>query len=118
MSNIHVLERSDRGVRVVMHVPIPNINNSVNVSYRTAIINSGRGGTTILKDGDGTAGTISSAEKTSIQSGALYEVTTVLTPDAVPAGSVNAYLDSEYTRVVSEVQAALQQELRYFGATR
>ena len=38
---------------VVMHFPVTNADNDIGVNYRTALINSGLGGTTRLKDGNG-----------------------------------------------------------------
>ena len=50
MSDMHVLEGDGTKWRIVMHFAVPNANNLVNVNYRTALVNSGLGGTTVLAD--------------------------------------------------------------------
>ena len=123
MANAHLLDRvSDSDYRVAVHIAIPNSNNSAGVNYRTALINSGLGGTTVLKDGDGTAGTISSAEKTSILSGAIFEVVTTMRIFTFrnTFGSANwlADADSAITQVTNDTLARLQLILGFYGGTR
>lgn len=119
MANLHILQRSGAEVQVIAHVAIPNSNNAVGVNWRTAIINSGVGGRTSLPDGDGTAGTISAAEKAQIASGAIYEVDATIRPQGVANGApLNAFLDTEFARITAEVQAEFQARLNYYGATR
>lgn len=75
MANWHALTGGPDGnsYQVAYHLPIPNNNNRVGVNHRTALVNSGIGGTTVLPDGDGTDGTISAAEKTQITNGEVFE---------------------------------------------
>ena len=120
MANIHVLRIEGRVVSAVAHVAIPAANNDAGMSYRTAIVRSGMGGTTVLPDGDGTAGTISAAEKSSIQSGALVEVPLRIQLSALPSNGAqrNAFLDALFTAEQTRVQGEAQASLRYYGATR
>ena len=76
MANWHALTGDVNGnsYSIAYHVPIPSANNRSGINYRTALINSGLGGKTSLPDGDGTGGTISATEKTSITTGTLIEV--------------------------------------------
>lgn len=121
MANWHALTGIEDGnaYTIVYHIPIPNSNNRVSVNYRTAIINSGIGGKTILPDGDGTGGTISAAEKSSIQSGALYEhVEPFLTNPGQTLGQLGAAVDARYTALANAANpfvAALANKLAYFG---
>lgn len=122
MANVHVLNNNDADYTVVMHIPIPQSNNTAGVSWQTVVANSGRGGTTILKDGDGTKGTISSAEKAQITSGAIVEVVmtlrlgSFLTP-TVDVQGLNAYLDAQFTQATSNLYAKWGIELGAFGYT-
>ena len=115
MSNIHVLEADGGRQHLVFHIAIPAGNNPVGTPWRTALITSGKGGTTILKDGDGTQGTISAAEKALIQSGALWEYN--YGPKRL-IGATGATLDALFTATSAELLAGLQLSLTNFGATR
>ena len=117
MANIHVLNSQGVDYRVAIHIAIPNANNSAGFNWRTMLLRSGLGGTTILTDGDGTGGTISASEKALIVSGALYEMITTIRVDSAGA-NVNAYLDAEYTRISNETLLRLQDMLKYYGYTR
>lgn len=76
MANLHVLEQiGPARFRVVLHVAIPAGNNPAGVPWRTAVaahVDALK--PSVLPDGDGTAGTISAAEKAQIISGAVLEV--------------------------------------------
>ena len=119
MANLHVLTKTGSDVTVVAHIAIPNTNNASGINWRTVLINSGMGGKTVLPDGDGTAGTISSAEKTQIQSGAVYEVQDVIHV-GIPNGAaaINAYFDARYAEISGRALTALQDLLNYYGYTR
>lgn len=123
MANWHSLSGTVDGnsFLIVYHVPIPIANNRASVSYRTALVNSGIGGKTQLPDGDGTLGTISAAEKTSIQSGALYEYSEYFpTNPGQTLAQLQAAVDAKFT-ALSDVNGtlvkALQAQLTYFGGT-
>jgi len=73
MSDMHVLGANDDGeFTVVMHFAVPGGNNQAGVAFSTILVNSGRN-TTVLPNGDGNGGTISTAEKTAITNGTVRE---------------------------------------------
>lgn len=118
MANWHARTGSGDGnsYTIVFHIAVPSVNNRVGVNYRTALINSGIGGTTVLPDGDGTGGTISAAEKTNIQSGSVIEIVeTFLTNPGETAGALQTRIDAYHTTLTARVQAELQGKLSYFG---
>ena len=122
MSEVHVITTGGRQMRIVCHVPVPAGNNSAGVSWQTALVNSGIGGTTVMKDGDGTAGTISAAEKTSLTTGAIFEVIVPMDLgndfDGLSAAAKNARVDAAFNAAKAELQTRLQSDLKYFGFTR
>lgn len=112
MANIHVLDSSGPGrFRVAYHVAIPASNNAAGVPWRSAVANSRAPGAlvTVLPDGDGTAGTVSAAEKAQLTSGALYEVI------IEEKGQTGAGIQAMFARRSSEVLAVLQERLAQFG---
>ena len=117
MANVHVLQTPGPGrFRVVYHVAIPATNNSAGVPWRTAVANSRPTGATappisVLPDGDGTAGTISAAEKAQIVSGAVHEIV------RDEKGQTAATISATYARRASETLADLQAELAQYGRT-
>lgn len=113
MADITVLERDmEHRWRVVMHFPVPAGNNDAGLPWRTALIRSGIGGTTILPDGDGTLGTIDPDDKLLIESGALLEHV-----ESVRLGSGNPQAAAEelYNSRKSEKAAQLQARLNQYG---
>lgn len=120
MANIHVLDRQGAGFRCAVHIAVPAGNNNAGTAWSAALVRSGNGGTTTLPDGDGTGGTVSAAEKTSIAGGTVLEVVDVLVPpdNATTAAAINAWLDAYHAAKVSEVQARLQRELSQYGRVR
>ncbi len=120
MANIHVLDRQGNGWRVAVHIAVPAGNNAAGLAWATALLRSGNGGTTVLPDGDGTGGTVSAAEKTSVTNGTVLEVLDVAAPpsNATTAVAINAWLDAYHAAKVAEVQARLQTELQQYGRTR
>lgn len=113
MSDMHVMSgTADGSWVVVMHFLVPNINNSVTVNYRTAVVNSGLGGTTILTEGVG-PGQITTAEKAQVDSGELYEHSTVFRAESTTnlQNAIRLFYTAEKTSVLAE----LQRKLRYFG---
>lgn len=119
MANWHALTGDVAGnaFQVVFHIAVPNTgNNRAGIQWRTALVNSKLGGTTILPDGDGTGGTISAAEKSSVQSGAIYEyVLEIATNPGETAVQLRARVDTLHTALSTSVLAALQARLTYFG---
>jgi len=111
VANITVLER-DTGNRwrVVMHFPVPSSNNSAGVPWRTALVASDIGGTTILPDGDGTGGTITATDKARIQSGALLEhVESVRLGDGDPQAAAEGLYNSRKTAKTLQLTDRLSQ---------
>jgi len=107
MANIHVLEFVDTNkVRVVAHVAIPETTNNAGLTWRQLALLTDRGGTTILRDGDGTLGTISAAEKTQILAGAIIEVQATLEIETVAKLGRTAY----YGVAFEGIQAAYVKE--------
>lgn len=120
MAKCHVLATSGANTQVALHITVPAGNNSAGIPWATVLKNSGIGGKTVLPDGDGTGGTISAAEKTSVVTNAtVYEVV-VSTP--IPAGmsaaTANAFLDALHAAAVIEQQDNIQKQLAQFGFTR
>lgn len=123
MANMHVLTAANGVYRVVAHIPVPTGNNSAGIAWRTAIVASGIGGRTVLPAGDGTGGTISSAESTAITStGSVYEdvadVDATLRGVLTTAPQLAAFLDAWYTARSAELTAQFQAQLKWWGQTR
>jgi len=119
MANIHVLEFVDTNkVRVVAHVAIPETTNNAGLTWRQLALLTDRGGTTILRDGDGTLGTISAAEKTQILAGAIIEVQATLEIDTVPSGGRNAFYDAAFVSIQTEYVREFRQTYKFWGVTR
>lgn len=114
MANVHVMTIDGNEVAVVMHFAIPATNNLSAVPWQTI---AGRFyGKTSLPDGDGTAGTISAAEKTSITAGALVEQTqTFKLGTNAPTG---AQIDTAFSAAQSDFVAAFQARYNRYGFTR
>lgn len=120
MANLHTLLRSGVEVTVAAHIAVPVGNNSAGVAWAMALLNSGLGGKTVLKDGDGTGGTISAAEKAAIVAGTVVEAVDTVRTDSVFGGAatINAYLDAQYILISNRTLTWLQDVLRWFGGTR
>jgi hypothetical protein len=118
MAKTHILSKQGQSVQVVMHFPIPATMNAAGVLWRTALVNSGLGGTSVLAEGTG-AGQITSAELLRVQSGELLEAQhTILLGSVTPGQSALDYLDAEWERVRQHRLAVLADELDYFGMIR
>ena len=120
MADMHVLDGNNSlGWRVAFHLDVNGGTNAVGVLWRTALVNSGLGGTTDLPDGDGTAGTISAVEKGNIESGAVFEV--IETIRAETGGTSNAELRATFRAAYAVADAResdrIGSVLRYFGHT-
>lgn len=118
MADMHVL--SGDGLyhwTLVMHFPVPNQVNDVNVNYRTALVSSGIGGTS-MTEGTG-PGQISSAEKAQIDAGELYEHTISFLAEsgATTLPQLLAAARAAYAQENARVTARLQKRLRYYGYT-
>ena len=122
MAEVHVLKQNGHNLELVLHIPIPGGNNSAGVSWQTALVNSGLVQPSILKDGDGTGGTIDATEKAALASGALFE--RVLSYDmgtdfdGLNGAQKNAKIDGIYAAQLTDLQGRLQERLKYCGYTR
>lgn len=118
MANSHVLEQTQPGkYRVVHHLPIPAANNPAGISYQVVIaaevaarVEAG-GRASALPNGDGTAGTISPAEKAQIVSGAIYELV------REEKGQTTASAANIYALRSADILADLQTRYAQYGRT-
>jgi hypothetical protein len=120
MADYHVLEGTPDGnsFRVVFHLSVPDVNNRVGVNVRTALVNSGVGGSTILPTGT-TGGTIRAAELTQVQAGAVFEVVeTIHTNPSENAGKLRSRLDNRHSELQGKFNSWLQSRLSYYGYER
>jgi len=124
MSNIHVLTGRPNRWLIVLHIPVPDINNSVGVSYRTALVNSGRGGTSVLSVGEipeaPGPGEIAQSELDLIETGEVFEhvESFLLESGGTTNPQLLASLDAFYNLRDGQVLLREQDILRYFGFTR
>src|SRR5262245_64243657 len=103
---------------VIFHIPVPAGNNRAGVAYPVALIGSGRGGTTVMKEGTG-QGEITAAEKAQIESGTIYEVTEPFATNPGEAMNVaRNRIDARFNQLLIEVPAKLQNALAYWGYDR
>ena len=121
MSNIHVLDHQGGTYRLIFHVAVPVGNNSAGVAWNTALLNSLKGGTSVLKSGDGSAGTIAAAELSSIQAGNTLEIVYAFNPTAAFEGESGAAqqadLDALYSFITGGQLTALSAQLKWWGLT-
>lgn len=118
MADMHVLTGNGNQYIVVMHFLVPNLNNSVSVNYRTALVNSGLGGTTQLTEGTG-PGQILTAEKAQVESGELYEYPIKVSADGTGQSTSGRQelLRRIYTATKNAIISDLQDKLKFFGHT-
>lgn len=118
MADMHVLDGDGQRWRVAMHFPVPDANNAVGVNYRTALVNSGLGGTTVMAEGTD-PGEINATEKADVQSGAVFEYIASFLVES--GGTSNAQLRDSlrqfYTTEKNGILTRLQDRLRYYGHT-
>jgi len=119
MADIHVL--AGDGLQywtLIFHFPVPNTANAVGVNYRTALINSGLGGTSQMYVGTG-PGDITTAELALIQSGELHEHTVSFPAEsgATTNAQMLASARALYATHEEAVVDRLKKQLRYYGYT-
>lgn len=122
MADMHVMTGDGKSWDVIFHIAVPDANNTVGVNWRTALVNSGLGGTTQLTEGVGpelAQGRISSTEKAQVEAGELIEkrIAFRVEGNGNSLAAVRANLRTRYTRVSAAVLADLQAQLKYFGHT-
>jgi len=122
MADIHILTGDGNGGwQVAFHFPVPDTNNLVNVPYRTALVNSGLGGSTSMTEGTG-PGQIAPAEMGQIAAGARYEQVKgfargKLESGGTSPGELRATLRLFYGQEKAAQLALMQAKLAYFGHT-
>ena len=121
MAAIHIIGGDGKDqYTAVIHITVPNTNNLVSINHRTAIINSGIGGTTILQTTTGTApGKITTTEMSDITAGVVYEAVFIVGNN--PAWSTNERLAAFSGAINSQTSqkiAYLTNALAYFGHTQ
>ena len=118
MSNIHVLTGpGDNTYLAIIHVAVTTGNNLVGTPYRTAVVNAGLN-TTIMVEGAG-LGQITTAERNTLISGALYEVSFFFgnNPTWTTTQRQNAF-NAEVSQRSSAAQVFITNALAYFGYTQ
>lgn len=119
MADIHVLAGDGSGNwSFVFHYAVPNDDNDVGVSIRTALVNSGIGGGTNMAEGAG-PGEITTAEKSLVETGEVFEYPFSF---AAESGATNnaemvTAVKAQYTRLQSVIWARIQKQLKYYGHT-
>ena len=108
MANIHIRTVDGSEVATIMHFAVPAANNAAGVGWQ--VIAAQVFGKTVLPDGDGTAGTISAAEKAAIVAGSV----TVPNPVGKALVALNAAM---YAADKSDRMGALRVRLRNEKAT-
>lgn len=119
MSDIHILTGDGLNKwTAIFHIAIPSQNNPVGINYRTALINSGIGGTSIMIEGPGD-GQISTAELGQIAAGEIYEhvIPLLIESGGTSGAERQAMVRAQYTKAKNAVIADLQSRLKYFGYT-
>jgi len=117
MADIHTLTGGHNSWRVVMHFPVPDVNNEASVNYRIALANSGLSDT-VMTTGTG-PGQITSEEAAEIAAGAVYEhvVDFRLEGNGYSAVAIRDAVRSKYLSEKIRITLNLQNKLKYFGYT-
>ena len=119
MSDVHIIQGSNSAWTAVLHIAVPDSDNAAGVNFRTALINSGLGGTSTLSVGTG-AGQILQAELTLIENGEILEIVNSVrletggTSNNELAASLDAFYATQKTAAINDMSAAL----RYYGFIR
>ncbi len=118
MADMHIIDGDGKkSWRVVMHFDVPDINNDIGISYRTALVTSGLARLSILPDGDGSGGTIDADEKAALAAGTVYEHVVAANLDGT--GTTNASriasLKALYSAAETETVNNLKRRLKLFG---
>jgi len=115
MSDYHVLEGSADGnsFTVVMHIPVPDVNNEVNVNYRTVVVQAG------LNPEVSSVPFVTAAEQAQLDAGELYEhACQFWTHPGESLIAKRERLDALYTAAKTRAQAHFQHRLAYWGMSR
>ncbi len=116
MADIHVGQVRE----IIFHFDVPGGTNDVGVAWSTALVNSGRGGTTRMVEGTG-AGQITTAEKAQIEAGTRFEYSYPLKNRDMPNTMTQAQklqlLRHYYAQALADQIDQLQVVLAFFGYT-
>jgi len=125
MANIHILDMNKHRLKVVFHIPVPDIDNRANINYRDAVVKSGHASTSILADAadpDNPQGwEISSAEKDALASGALIEHVEqipVMSNDWDDLSVLRTKVLNAYNDVKARLLSRIQKSLRFWGLSQ
>lgn len=123
MSNYHVRNVSENGrnATVIFHIPIPDENNSVPISLRTALSEYIK-----PENEDGTWGPfqsglqgIGASELTSLQNGELFEyIESVQFKAADNNAQKQTKIDDEYTTLTTVALNKIRVHLKFWGLNR
>jgi hypothetical protein len=119
MADIHVLAGDGLGLwTIVLHFAVPNQDNNVSVNYRTALINSGLGGTSSMVEGDG-PDEITTAELAAVTAGELFEYIEAFLAESGATNNAEmlAAAQAMYAARETPVLNKLKRMLRYYGYT-
>lgn len=129
MSDMHVLTGNEkRRWTVIMHFPVPDINNAVGVNYRTALVSSRTSidpisglpvvALTTMVEGSG-PGQITTAEKATVEAGELFEhsVPFLVESGGTSPSELRDALRAEYAKQETATIERVKLELKYFGHT-
>ena len=100
-----------------MHFDVPDVNNSVGVSLRIALVNSGKTSVSVMTPGNGSNGTISATDITRLSNGVIVErvVSVPLEGEGMTNAQRQIAVRTLYAKEDAEVQRQLSAQLRYFG---
>lgn len=117
MADYHVLntDRSGNALRVVFHIPVPDVTNDASYSIRTALVEWQGGSASI----ESACPFITAGELTQMQAGEVYEIVVELASNPsedLPAKQTR--LDAQHAAQVTEAQALITTALKYWGYDR
>lgn len=120
MADYHVLntDRSGNALRVVFHIPVPDVTNDASYSIRTALVEWQGGGTdpTVIQSA---CPFIGAAELTAMQAGQVYEMVVELASNpGEDLTAKQARLDAQHAAQVTAAQALITTALQYWGYER
>lgn len=112
MADYHVLEGSEDGNRyhIVVHFPVPNVENDAGVNYRAALLQYLGG------EQPSQCPFITEAEQTQLSAGALYErIYTFNTHPGETLAQKAVRIEALYNQELARLTDALGKMLRYWG---
>ena len=116
MSDYHILSADEYGNKfnIIMHVPVPDVDNDVGMSYRIAIVQF-QGGAPIASSLPWITGT----EQTALDSGEIIESSIQFNSNPTQTlPEKRDALDMIYAQTVTELQSKLSKQLQYWSYDR